>query len=55
MVFVLESVDADPRTGPVLKRLPISFNDASLSINLTLASLRFQGAMGTKQTISLGH
>lgn len=51
--YVLESIDANLRTGPVLKRLHISFNVASHSISLTLGSLSFQGAMGTELMINL--
>lgn len=49
--FVLEPVDTAPRTGSIFKWLHISFDAASLFINLTLGSLSFQGTMETEVII----
>lgn len=43
--FVLESVDANPRTASVFKWLHISFYAISFFINLILRSLSFQGTI----------
>lgn len=51
--FVLEPIDTAPRTGPVFKWLHISFDAASLFINLTLGSLSFQGTVETEVIINL--